>query len=176
MPAVVLFQRTDSVLYLSSSCFSKGVAAGRLGLGSIDQIWDSKVSSHPPFSIALPVSKYSIIQRQVLLCGCLRRLRSAVCGMHDCFRCVTLARRLQKLQSTYCKLWKQPPISPQVCIGVLSGVMQLKCMFAILLPECGISHVDVSEMRRLSLQDMLQCSSLKETLSYMDRMCDECSK
>ena len=40
----------------------------------------------------------------------------------------------------------------------------------------GLLCVDLSGMSRLSLEDMLQYSSLKEALSYMDRMWDECSK
>ena len=36
-------------------------------------------------------------------------------------------------------------------------------------------HADLSEMKCLSLEDMLQCSSLTETLSYMDSMYDKCS-
>ena len=57
---------------------------------------------------------YSVPGTAVWLC----RLRSAVCGMHGCFRCMPLVKRLQKVQSTCCKLLKWASISPQVCVGV----------------------------------------------------------
>lgn len=57
---------------------------------------------------------YSVPGTAVWLC----RLRSAVCGMHGCFRCMPLVKRLQKVQSTCCKLLKWALISPQVCVGV----------------------------------------------------------
>lgn len=79
--------------FVLSSCSSKGIAVERLGLTSIDEIWDSQVSPHSP---SLCSASWTLHVPCVAVWPC--RWRSAVCGMHGCSQCAPLVRRLQKAQ------------------------------------------------------------------------------
>ena len=72
-----------------------------------------------------------------------------------------------------CSLWNARlfPVCATREVAAESAVNMLQA----LKTSTDIS-TDLSGMSRLSLEDMLQYSSLKEALSYMDRMWDECSK